>query len=466
MAINMPQYGSVTTKGAGSIGGPAGGDALIGLAAKYGGGSTGNVMLGGLMGGIGGLMQRADQQMQAEAERAKAIDAMNLDLKKKAAINAMQRGEDEFGARLDVKKHESYAEINDRFQTAAEQRKEGRNSPMPAGIAQSYAQYRGDIQDVAAKYGLPSNLFAGVLIQESGLDPNAVGDGGHSLGLGQLNTRNGAGRDLMNDLGITKEQIANASPQQQMEWSARYLSDQAKHFTDQNGNVDWTKALDAYNKGIGGVGRKDTGDPNYVANVMRKATWVTNYENGNVSNAPSGKPQKPGMNDLLVGANITSDPKTANDWYMSAIKNPANRDYLTEQVDILDGMMTSDVKALVNLSTAQKAALIVQEGSPQKALEKLQPRIERVSREKASLANKGNLPNLERSPASINAMPKQTRDQAQIRQNYEIMKTNAYVEAKKRAAAGQAGYAGLTDVALKAKSDAAVDRAFRAKGLL
>lgn len=90
MAINMPQYGTIRTGDPGSIGGPSGGNSLIQLAGAAGGGSAGGAMLGGLTAGIGGLMQRAEESRAADAAQARAISAMDLELKKKAAMNSME----------------------------------------------------------------------------------------------------------------------------------------------------------------------------------------------------------------------------------------------------------------------------------------------------------------------------------------------------------------------------------------
>lgn len=90
---------------------------------------------------------------------------------------------------------------------------------------------------VAAKYGIPTPIFQGLVKQESGWNPNATSSAG-ARGLTQLmpSTAKGLGVNL-------------ADPLSQLDGGARYLLDQYKTF----GN--WRLALAAYNAGPNAVKR-------------------------------------------------------------------------------------------------------------------------------------------------------------------------------------------------------------------
>jgi Transglycosylase SLT domain len=103
------------------------------------------------------------------------------------------------------------------------------------------------IDEVADKYQVPRTVARAVALQESYLNPNAVGDNGKSLGLFQLQ------RAAAIDAGISPE--LRHEPGLNIEGGVRFL----RQKYDQSGG-DWDKALLRYNGG---------GDPNYVANVRR-----------------------------------------------------------------------------------------------------------------------------------------------------------------------------------------------------
>ena len=89
----------------------------------------------------------------------------------------------------------------------------------------------------AAKYGIPANLFEGLITTESNWNPNAVSDQG-AKGLGQLTDGTAA------DVGCTRP----FDPEDNLEGSAKYLRQMLDRF---NGDVDL--ALAAYNAGPGRV---------------------------------------------------------------------------------------------------------------------------------------------------------------------------------------------------------------------
>jgi soluble lytic murein transglycosylase-like protein len=96
-------------------------------------------------------------------------------------------------------------------------------------------KYRGEYlivaRSVAAKHGVPEDLFLRLVQQESGWNPNAVSTAG-ALGLAQLMPGTAA------KLGVNPR-----DPHQNLEGGARYLSMMYKRF----GN--WRLALAAYNAG-------------------------------------------------------------------------------------------------------------------------------------------------------------------------------------------------------------------------
>lgn len=107
------------------------------------------------------------------------------------------------------------------------------------------------IEAAAARYGVPTEALAGVLAQESSFNPQAVGDNGHSWGIGQFNRRGAAA-----DFGLTQEQILAMPAEQQIGLVANFL----RQKIEQAGGDVW-----------GGVKRYNGGgDPNYVQNVQRR----------------------------------------------------------------------------------------------------------------------------------------------------------------------------------------------------
>ena len=99
-------------------------------------------------------------------------------------------------------------------------------------------QYGSMVRDTANRYGIPLGVFAGMIGQESGGNPNAKSPTG-VVGLGQVTT------PVMKQYGYTAAD--RTDPVKSADAAARYLSDLQKQY----GN--WEDALIAYNGGDGAV---------------------------------------------------------------------------------------------------------------------------------------------------------------------------------------------------------------------
>lgn len=109
----------------------------------------------------------------------------------------------------------------------------------PGSVPAYDGQYRGEFltlaQSAARRHGVPADLFARLIQQESGWNPQAVSHKG-AIGLAQLMP--GTARTL----GVNPRDVA-----QNLDGGARYLAQQYRRF----GN--WRLALAAYNAGPGAV---------------------------------------------------------------------------------------------------------------------------------------------------------------------------------------------------------------------
>jgi len=375
-------FGSVSRPYVGAIGNPPGASTMIGLAAKSGAApGAGGAIAGGLMAGTQGLLDTANAQNKAEAEQAQYLWKKQwdtqLELKKQAALESMRQIHADYVGNTPSAKLDLFTK---------EQEIRNQNAPLPRDLQKRYAGYRDDILAASQKYGVPSQYLAGILAQESGFNPSAVGDNGASVGMGQFNTKTGFGKDLMESLGLSRKQIANASPSQQIAWTAQYFSQVAQGFKDQSGNVDWLKALDAYNKGVAGVGSKSTGDPNYVSHVLRYANQFASLESTLGAQA-YGKEQKTGATGGYGGysaSNVDSidavqDPKSATKWFLS-IRDSTDKKYLSTQAEKLMNSLPVEDSQIVrdNLDIAQLAALIAKTGNTKTATDALQPFIAKI----------------------------------------------------------------------------------------
>ncbi len=125
---------------------------------------------------------------------------------------------------------------------------------MSANFTQT--QYQATADKYAAQYGIPKEIFSGLIEQESSWNPAAVGKAGE-VGLTQLMPGTAA------DLKVNPWVVDQA-----LEGGARYLAQQFKKFGD------WTKALTAYNAGAGNVGKGNAAEAagtQYAAKVLDNA---------------------------------------------------------------------------------------------------------------------------------------------------------------------------------------------------
>lgn len=105
----------------------------------------------------------------------------------------------------------------------------------------SRGQYEATAKDIAAKYGIPTQLFLNLITVESNWNTYAHSSAG-AQGLTQLMP------GTIKGLGATTQRVKN-SPTLQMSLGARYLKQQYDRFKD------WRLAVAAYNAGPGAVKR-------------------------------------------------------------------------------------------------------------------------------------------------------------------------------------------------------------------
>lgn len=134
-----------------------------------------------------------------------------------------------------------------------------------------FDQYSSTAGSIADSYNIPRPVFFGLIQQESGWNPNAVGDNGAAIGFGQLHAGAAA------DTGFNR-----FDPIQNLQGSAAYLSKQINKF---GGNI--TQGLAAYNQGAGNVS-KGLG---YAKSVLDKAQKFMNGGNINdIAQIAAGNP--------------------------------------------------------------------------------------------------------------------------------------------------------------------------------
>ena len=148
---------------------------------------------------------------------------------------------------------------------------------------------KAEARKAAAKWGIPENIFFGLIRAESSWNPNAVSRVG-ALGLTQVMPKTAVGMGY--DPAVLKK-----DPQVQLDAGARYLSTQYSTFGR------WDYALAAYHAGPGRV-QKAGGIPaiestqRYVKNVLRYAGEITGITpaltGGGSSLEPGGMEPRPG----------------------------------------------------------------------------------------------------------------------------------------------------------------------------
>jgi hypothetical protein len=309
--------------------------------------SAGANPLGGALIGMGGeLLEQRDSRAKEKSRRAGALwDAElehTLQMKRMAAQDAMKRIEQKASSANKLEEREAIRDQELGWEDA-----DAENS----GAFGPYAQ---DVATYASQYGIPPAVLSGVLAVESGFDPKAIGDGGNSVGMGQLYTKG-----ALADLGLTKEEVLAMTPQQQIELTAKFLAKKV----EQAGGDLW-EGVGRYNGGKG-----NTGYQNKVRKAMR------DWTGGKTSGGSSGSKRASGGLMADDGAqDPMSSPKAAQSWWGSlktdqrAAIASAAKDMNWEVLDPGDKMTVNQRHALVDEFGTE--ALIAQHlGVDQAALE-------------------------------------------------------------------------------------------------
>jgi hypothetical protein len=124
--------------------------------------------------------------------------------------------------------------------------------------------------------------------QESGGNPNAVGDGGQSVGLGQIQARTAQ----QPGYGVPPMDPARrADPAANVDFALNYLTSKGRALgaTDFSNPDHVNRALLAYNGG---------GDPNYIANVRGRMGGTVTPVQAPAQDAPQGAPAPAGMGGI------------------------------------------------------------------------------------------------------------------------------------------------------------------------
>lgn len=141
--------------------------------------------------------------------------------------------------------------------------------------AQVQTTYGSTIESMAGVIGVPSvvggvsnyvNLVSGIITQESGGNPNAIGDNGCSYGLMQLNTCAG----WLQSYGYDSTRDNLLDPATNINYGCQYLN----MLLNRYGNV--SQAVSAYN-----AGSPTTINQNYVSNVIAYMRQLGTYITSN-----------------------------------------------------------------------------------------------------------------------------------------------------------------------------------------
>lgn len=115
----------------------------------------------------------------------------------------------------------------------------------------------------ADKYAIPADMFLAIAMVESSLNPSAIGDEGHSVGMFQLHDQGaGAGMSIQDRL----------YPANSAQTAAAYLAELYQD-TDQT----WNSAISAYNQGL--AGWKVRGTAFNRGYVDRVNAWWRTFQN-------------------------------------------------------------------------------------------------------------------------------------------------------------------------------------------
>jgi soluble lytic murein transglycosylase-like protein len=287
-----------------------------------------NPFAAGLVGAGAAMVEQGDEIRKEKAKRAHAMwDAElehTLQMKRVAAADAMKRIEQK--ARLGGKLEENEALRNQELGWADSE----------AEASGAFGPYAGAVAQSASQYGIPPAILSGVIAQESGFRPDAVGDGGNSVGMGQFYTKG-----ALAEFGLTKEEVLAMTPEQQIDLTAKFL---AKKIEEADGDV-WE-----------GVGRYNGGKNNVkYQNLVRKQ--MRDWTGGKASGAKATGGKKSGglMNEEPTGGpDPMSSPKAAQTWWgtlktdQRASIDAAMQDVNWETLDPTGKMTVNQRRALVD----------------------------------------------------------------------------------------------------------------------
>lgn len=146
-------------------------------------------------------------------------------------------------------------------------------------MADYRAQYLPLIQREAARAGVPWQLLDLMIVQESGYNPNAVGDGGNAIGLGQL------WGPAAIDGGISPSQ--RRDPAANARAAANYAA-----IAYRNANGDWRETAARYNAGAWNNKIAPTSSAwNHANNVLARAgQYGHQIPGGGVAMRPAASP--------------------------------------------------------------------------------------------------------------------------------------------------------------------------------
>ena len=209
---------------------------------------------------------------------------------------------------------------------------------VPGGQSSITPEIKSSIIKHASAFGIEPKLLAAVILQESGGNPSAIGDGGKSIGLGQLQ------KGAIADVGGGDP----TNPDDNIRMTAAYLA----KMRDANGG-DMRAALTAYNGGIGNVqrGTVSAAAQAYPDKVMGRVQPAM-FDQGQPPQIAQVGSQPLSQSPLMAGPGVPTQPGVRFDG--SNMTSPGELQMLTEGAQ-LPGKMGAQYKArLTALSEANK----------------------------------------------------------------------------------------------------------------
>lgn len=168
----------------------------------------------------------------------------------------------------------------------------------------------------AIRYGIDPEIFVRQMMQESGLNPDAVSPKG-ALGIAQIMP------DTARDPGYGVAPVADPTdPEEALRFGAEYMRAMLDRY-----DGDYRKALAAYNAGPGAVDEAGGVPPyretqNYVATILGGKAMPT--VPGGLSMGAPGQPLP--SEDLMMGIQEDTDKQAVLESLMSRFRNPEQAD--------------------------------------------------------------------------------------------------------------------------------------------